>query len=175
MKHIAFAAVIIGIGALARFLPHPPNFTPIAALALVGGAYLDRRYGFALPLVALFVSDIFIGFHDLMVYVYASFLIVGVLGVWVGRNKTVLRMTTATLTGSIIFFVVTNFGVWLGTKGILYPATFEGLIECYTLAIPFFRTSLLGDVLFAGVLFGIFEYARRVHGVFEPVPDTKRV
>ena len=128
MKHIGFAALVIAIGALARFLPHPANVTPIAALALVGGTYLDRRYGFALPLVALFVSDLFLGFHDLMIYVYGSFLVVGLLGVWVGRRKTVLRMTAATLTGSIIFFVVTNFGVWLSGMGAFYPMTPGGLL-----------------------------------------------
>lgn len=175
MKHIGFAALVIAIGALARFLPHPPNFTPIAALALVGGTYLDRRYGFVLPLFALLVSDYFLGFHDLMIYVYGSFLIVGLLGVWVGQRKTSLRMVSATLTGSVIFFVVTNFGVWLSGMGIVYPMTFEGLIECYTMAIPFFRNSLLGDVFFAGALYGVFEYARRVHGILDATPTLKKI
>ncbi len=175
MKHIGFAIIVIALGALARFLPHPPNFTPIAALALVGGSYLDRRYGFALPLVALFVSDLFLGFHDLMAYVYGSFLLVGLLGVWVGKTKSVQRMVSATLTGSIVFFVVTNFGVWIGGSGIIYPMTIDGLLECYTMAIPFFRNALLGDVFFAGVLFGIFEYARRVHGVFGSAPVHERI
>ena len=175
MKHIGFAALVIAIGALARFLPHPPNFTPIAALALVGGTYLDRRYGFVLPLFALFVSDMFIGFHDLMVYVYGSFLLVGIIGVWVGQRKTVTRMASATLAGSVIFFVVTNFGVWLGGMGAIYPMSFAGLVECYTMAIPFFRNSLMGDVFFATTFYGVFEYARRVHGILDAAPSLKKI
>lgn len=174
-KHILFAAVVIVIGAIVRFLPHPPNVTPIAALALVGGAYLDRRIAFALPLGALFLSDVVLGFHDLMIYVYGSFLLIGLLGVWVSRRRSVLRMTAATLSGSILFFGVTNFGVWISGMGIVYPMTFEGLVECYTMAIPFFRNGLLGDVFFAGVFFSVFEYARRTFGYFESVPSTAKI
>jgi hypothetical protein len=175
MKHLGFAAIVILMGAAARFLPHPPNFTPIAALALVGGAYLDKRYGFVLPLFALFLSDLFLGFHGLMGYVYGSFLLVGLIGVWVGRTKSITRMASGTLAGSIIFFAVTNFGVWLSGQGVVYPLTWAGLMECYTLAIPFFRNSLAGDAFFATVLFGVFEYARRAHGVLDTIPSGKKV
>jgi hypothetical protein len=136
----------------------------------VGGAYLDRRFAVFLPLIALFLSDFVIGFHGLMVYVYASVLAIGAIGFWVRRNRALHRMVAGTLAGSILFFLVSKLGVWISGDGAFYPMTLGGLIECYVVALPFFRNSLMGDAFFATVLFGTFEYARRTFGYFEEQP-----
>jgi hypothetical protein len=165
MQKIIVGSLLIFIAALSRLLPHPVNFTPLAAMALAGSVYLDKRYSFFILLAALFVSDIFVGFHNTMPFVYGSFIAIGVLGIWLRSHKTVANTIGSALVGSIIFFVITNFGVWMTGGGWFYPRTWQGLIECYTMAVPFFRNTLAGDLLYTGVLFGLFElsaYAFRV-------------
>jgi hypothetical protein len=150
------AVLLIAFAALSRFVPHPENFTPIAAMALFGGVYFDKRYAFVVPLVAMVVSDYFIGFHNTVPYVYGSFVLAGLIGIWLKNHKSVAWIVGASLTSSVLFFVVTNFGVWV-TGG--YPQNFGGLVECYIAAIPFFRNTVLGDLLYVGVLFGLYESA----------------
>src|SRR5581483_6162335 len=141
--------VLIALGAASRLLPHPPNVTPIAAMALLGGAGLKRWQAFLAPLAALFVSDAVIGFHGGMPFVYGCFLATAWMGTRLAEDRAALRVGTACLASSILFFVVTNFGTWL-TSG-MYPHTGAGLAACYTAAIPFFRYSVLGDFAFTGV------------------------
>lgn len=150
------AVLLIAFAAVSRFMPHPENFTPIAAMALFGGVYFGKRYAFVVPLVAMVVSDYFIGFHNTIPYVYGSFVLTGVIGVWLRNHKNVGWIVGASLSSSVLFFVVTNFGVWV-TGG--YPQNFGGLVECYIAAIPFFRNTVLGDLLYVGVLFGLYESA----------------
>jgi hypothetical protein len=153
--------ILILLAAFSRLLPHPPNVAPIAAVALFGGAYLDRKYSFVIPLAALALSDLVIGFYSGAYWTYAAFIAVGGVGLWLGRNRTIARTVAATLAGSIIFFLISNFGAWL-TLQVLYPRTFSGLIECYTAAIPFFRNTLAGDAVSVALLFGAYELLRRV-------------
>lgn len=148
---------IILFAVVLRLVPHPPNFTPIAAMALFGGAYLDKKYALALPLVVLFISDIFLGFHGTMVFVYGTFLLIGLMGVWLSKHKNLRNVLLTTICSSVLFFVITNLGVWL--EGRLYPRTLAGLIDCYVLAIPFFRNTILGDMLYVSLFFGSFELA----------------
>jgi hypothetical protein len=150
------AVLLIAFAAVSRFMPHPENFTPIAAMALFGGVYFDKRYAFVIPLVAMIVSDYFIGFHNTIPYVYGSFVLTGVIGIWLKNHKNVGWIVGASLSSSVLFFVITNFGVWV-TGG--YPQNFGGLVECYVAAIPFFRNTVLGDLLYVGVLFGLYESA----------------
>jgi hypothetical protein len=150
------AVLLIAFAAVSRFIPHPENFTPIAAMALFGGVYFSRRYAFVIPLVAMVVSDYFIGFHNTVPYVYGSFVLTGLIGIWLKNHKNVSWIVGGSLTSSVLFFVVTNFGVWV-TGG--YPQNFGGLVECYVAAIPFFRNTVLGDLLYVGVLFGLYESA----------------
>ncbi len=152
------AFVVIGVvvaAAAARLIPHPPNFTPIAAMALFSGAHLaDRRLAFLIPLAAMFLSDLVIGLHAVMPPVYASFALSVCLGLWLRGRTSVVRVAGATVAGSILFFIITNFAVW--AWGAMYPGTLAGLAEAYMGAIPFFRNTLLGDGLYAAVLFGGF-------------------
>ncbi len=146
---------IILFAAVMRLLPHYPNFTPIAAIALFGGAHLGRKWlAFFVPLFALFISDLFLGFHSFMIPVYVSFMLVVLLGNVLGKNVKVHTVAGSAIASSVLFFLITNFAVWAGSP--FYPQTFAGLMQSYTMAIPFFHSSLLGDLFYSGVFFGGF-------------------
>jgi len=162
LDSFVFPALIIVGAALLRLVPHAPNFAPIGAMALFGGAYLPKRWALVLPLAAMFLSDIFIGFDgvDGRAAVYGSFLLIGLLGIWLGNHKSAANIIGASLAGSLLFFLITNFTV-LYTES-LYPRTWAGLLESYTMALPFFRYTVLGDVFYTAVFFGGFELAVRM-------------
>ena len=177
-----FTLVGIALAAAAmRLVPHVPNFTPIAALALFGGTYFSqKKAAFGVPLAAMYVSDIILGFfiydfgwfHKTMPFVYGSFAMTVILGFWIRHRRSPLRIGGAALGSSVLFFSVTNFGVWIG--GHLYPMTGEGLIACYVAAIPFFRNMVLGNTVYTIVLFGGFAMAQffwpSLRGANSPVP-----
>ncbi len=157
MRNILIGSILILAAALSRLLPHPVNFTPIAAIALAGGVYLEKRFALIVPLAALLISDLFIGFHNTILFVYGSFILIGFMGLWLKSHKKILPVIGTALLSSVLFFVITNFGVWLTGGGWFYPKNWQGLVECYVMAIPFFRNTLAGDLVFTGVLFGLFE------------------
>ena len=131
-----------------RLFPHLPNFTPITAIALFGGLYFsNKKMAYLVPVFIMGLSDVFLGFHLISLFVYSAFLLVSFIG-----TKTKKPSIYTILLGSVSFFIVTNFGVWL----IGYPKTWTGIIECYTLALPFFRNSILGDFFYSGIM--IFGY-----------------
>jgi hypothetical protein len=161
MRNVLIGSSLILVAALSRLLPHPDNFTPITAMALAGGVYLEKRFALIVPLAALVISDLFIGFHNTILFVYGSFIFIGLMGLWLKTHKTFFPVLGTALLSAIIFFVITNFGVWLTGGGWFYPKTWQGLVECYVMAIPFFRNTLAGDLVFTGVLFGLFELSLR--------------
>ncbi len=168
MIRTLFLLALAALAVVSRLVPHPMNFAPVAALALFGGAYFDRRYAFVLPFAVLLVSDAFLGFYTGIAWVYGSFFLVGLIGWWLRGRKSVGATAGATLAGSILFFIVTNFGVWLG--GNLYTPDLPGLITCYAAAIPFFRNTLAGDAFYVTLLFGLAELAgRKVPALRAPV------
>ncbi|MEC8636415.1 MAG: DUF6580 family putative transport protein, partial [Bacteroidota bacterium] len=139
-----FVISLIFFAILSRFLPHPPNFTPIAAIALLSTkGFTNRWLMFLIPIMSLFISDLFLGLHATIPFVYASFVLITLLGSYVKKINI-----SAVLLSSTIFFLVSNFGVWL----IQYPISFEGIIECYTLALPFFLNTVLGDLFYGSLL-----------------------
>lgn len=154
MQGIVATVLIVG-AVLSRLIPHPMNVAPITALALFGGVYFDKRIAPVLPLLALLVSDYFIGFYEGIEFTYLAFIISVFAGMWLKSRKTVPMTLGVTIGSSVVFFIVSNFGVWF--SGLIYPKTFNGLIECYTLALPFFRSSLFGDLLYVAVMFGVYE------------------
>ncbi|MBI2621437.1 MAG: hypothetical protein HYW63_02195 [Candidatus Levybacteria bacterium] len=160
IEKIILPVAIVLFGVLLRLVPHPPNFAPIAAMALFGGAYISKRYALIVPLTALFLSDIVIGFHSTMPFVYISFILIGLVGLWLRKRRSLKWVLGATLFSSLLFFVITNFGVW--TVGALYPLTLDGLIRCFYLALPFFRNTVVGDLIFVGLFFGSFELVLRL-------------
>ena len=158
---LALVAAIFAAAAM-RLLPHPPNFSPIAAMALFSGAYLPKRVlAFAAPFGALILSDLLLGgFYDGIAVVYASFGLTVLIGWAVARRKTPLTIVGAALASSLLFFVLTNFGVWQFSG--FYPRTWEGLVACYSAAIPFFQNTLAGDLVFTALLFGGFALAEQL-------------
>jgi len=151
---IAILAAILVAAAL-RLVPHWPNFTPIGAMAVFGGAYFGKRaLAFAAPLGALLVSDAILGFHSGMPFVYGSVALIVLLGWAIANRITPLSVAAAAVASSVLFFAVTNFGTWL-TSG-MYPQTLAGLAACYVAALPFFQNTLAGDLAFSALLFGGF-------------------
>jgi hypothetical protein len=157
-KFLVVSSIII-LAVLLRMMPHWPNFTPLAAMALFAGTYMKRReFAFIVPIAAMFISDLFLGLHQTMIAVYASFAIIVLLGFYLRRNVKVHNVILASLASSVIFYLITNFAVWAaGTVG--YPFTFSGLMQSYIAAIPFFRNALLGDLFYNAVFFGSFYFA----------------
>lgn len=146
--------MIVAVAAT-RLIPHPPNMTSVTALALFGGAYFSNRsLAFVVPLTALLVSDFILGFYQHMEITYLSFVLIVCIGFQLQQRRTAPRIAGAALLSAVVFFVVTNFGVWAFDS--LYPKTLSGLVACYVAAIPFFRNTLLGDLLYTAILFGGF-------------------
>jgi len=159
-RTIVITGIVIVAAAL-RMAPHPMNFAPIGGLALFGGAYFSsKRAAFVIPLLSLIAGDIFIGFHRLIPYVYASFLVSVAIGLWLRQKRSRPRIGAATLAGAIQFFLVTNFAVWATSTG-TYAKTVEGLAACYISGIPFFWNTLAGDAFYAALLFGGMALAER--------------
>ena len=136
--------ILIIFGIISRVIPHPPNFSPLTAIALFGGLnFNNKKIAFVIPLLILIISDFFLGFSSINIIVYISFILV----VFIGTRIKKISLQNILLS-SFIFFLVSNFGVWI----IGYPITLDGLILCYTMAIPFFGYSIAGDIFF-GFLF----------------------
>jgi hypothetical protein len=149
--------MIIGMifaGVMMRLIPHWPNFTPIAAIALFGGSFLKRKdLAFLVPVTAMLLSDLIIGFHSTMLPVYMSFIAIVGLGMVLQSRLTVVNTISASLTASIMFYLVTNFASWI--SGFMpYPMNVAGLIQSYTAGLPFFFNGILGDLFYTSVLFG---------------------
>lgn len=143
-----------------RLLPHPSNFTPIGALALFAGAHFDdKRWAFIVPIAAMLLSDVVIGFHGQMPIIYGAFAVIVCLGFLLRERKTALRVTGAAFTAALFFFVVSNLSVWAFDG--LYPLTLHGLVTCYIAAIPFFQNWLLATLFYSAVLFGGFALAEK--------------
>ncbi|OGY55270.1 MAG: hypothetical protein A3A24_02080 [Candidatus Buchananbacteria bacterium RIFCSPLOWO2_01_FULL_46_12] len=154
---IVIAFILIVLGVTCRLLPHWWNFTPLAAIALFSGVYLGWRYALVLPLLTMLSSDIFIGFYEwpVMLAVYGSFILIGLISWGVKKYKSVETIFAASIIASVIFFLVTNYAVWQFSPW--YEKSLAGLLESYTLALPFFRNTLLGDLFYSAVLFGAYE------------------
>lgn len=165
----AFIAIVAAI----RLLPYVAdyhflyNFSPLAAMALFGAAYFNHKWmAFGIPMLALWVSNLVLDnvflseFYDGFVLfgnggVYLAFVLVGILGLFMLKKVTPLRVAGASLSASVLFFIVSNFFVWL--QGTMYSMDFTGLVACYVAAIPFFWNTLAGDLFFCALMFGAFE------------------
>ena len=152
---------LIFLGALSRILPHPANFTPVTALALFGGSHLPKKQAILVPLLAMLISDVglfILAGYPLMVwstfFVYTSLALISILGMWLKESTTFSRFLLCSISSVALFFVVTNFGVWIADR--LYPMTFGGFVDCYIAAIPFVKNSLFGDLAWMIILFGSF-------------------
>ncbi len=176
MKNTRFVvlATLVLIAALSRLLPHPPNVTAVGAMALFGGAYVTNRVlAVLLPLISLFLSDLilnnvvyaaytngqFVWFYDGAIWIYSAVALTVLIGFMLSKNVNSKAVLMASLACSTLFFLLTNFGVW--QSGLMYSKTMVGFTACYTAAFPFYVNSLIGDLTFAAVLFGGFEWAQK--------------
>ena len=151
---VALLGAILAAAAL-RLVPHPPNFTPIGAMALFSGAYLGRRaLAFVAPLGAMLLSDAIIGFYSGFWITYLAVALIALLGSIALNRRSVIRVGLASIAGSILFFLVSNFGTW-ALSG-MYAHTLSGLGACYVAAVPFFQNTIAGDLFYATLLFGGF-------------------
>ena len=154
---IVLLSAIVAAAAL-RLVPHPPNFMPVGAMALFSGAYFGRRaLAFAAPLGALLLSDAVLGFYHGMATVYAADLLIVVIGSMALSRRSPMRIGLAAVGSSVLFFAVTNFGMWLWSG--IYPRTLAGLETCFVAAVPFFQNTLAGDLFYSTLLFGAFKVA----------------
>lgn len=140
---------------LTRIIPHIPNIAPVGAMSLFVGRNLKWQFAVIIPLITMYISDYFLGFHTTMIFVYGSFLAIAALGIYIKRFTNPFFILGAPVASSLLFFIVTNFGVFIA--GDIYTRSWSGLVTCYLAALPFFRNTLIGDLIYTVVLFGGYE------------------
>jgi hypothetical protein len=163
--------VLILFASFSRIIPHIPNFTPIGAMALIGGAYLKNKYhALFIPIASLWLSDLvlnnfifsiysdFTWFYPGFLWQYTSFILIIIIGYFFLKKVNFKNVFVTSISSSLLFFVITNFGVWL--SGSIYSLDFQGLINCYVMAIPFYKGTILGFICYSSILFGILEFSR---------------
>lgn len=164
-SHFFLLFVMILAASLSRMLTnqlHLWNFTPIAAMALFSGArFRDKRYAFLVPIVAMFITDVIIGFHPGMWDVYGTLILITFIGFALRNNVRIVPVIGASLLSSVIFFIITNVSVWVGST--LYPHTWDGFTTCIAAGIPFFGNTVAGDLFYCGVLFGGYELVKKMY------------
>ncbi len=155
-KQFALIVGLILVAASFRLIDHLPNFTPVGAIALFAGAYITNRIlAFIVPLAALLLSDLYLGFYGWeMLVPYIGFLLTILMGFNLQNNKSAVRVGLTSIAASVVFYVFTNFALFYPET--LYPHTFAGIIESYVAGIPFFRNALAGDLFYSAALFGSF-------------------
>ncbi len=163
-------SLIVLVATASRLLPHAPNFTPIAAIALFAGARFEHKWqAFAVPFAALLLSDAVIGFYEWqqMLATYTGFAAVVCLGFLIRGKDSFLPIAAATLNGAVLFFLITNCSLWIHPG--LYPATLDGVMQGYVAGIPFFSNTLLSDIFYSLLLFGGFALAERKYPRLRPL------
>ena len=155
---LVFGLLVFGV--MMRLVVHPANFTPVIALVLFGGVYLDKKYAMFFPIFLMMATDIILGTHPIMLFTWGSLFLISAIGLWLRSKKNARNIVVSSAASAFAFFVITNFGVWLSGY---YPLTLKGLAACFTLAIPFFRMTLLSTIGYSVVFFGAYELlAKRI-------------
>lgn len=158
--NIITALYLITFAVILRLLPHPANFAPIAAVSIFGGAILPRYVGLWVPLAAMMASDMVLGFHKLIPVTWGCYLLIALASSTWLKKPRLAKGAFLTVSASVFFFVVTNFAVWV--QGSLYAHNWAGLSQCYTMALPFFRNTLLSDMVYTAGLFTVYAFARQL-------------
>jgi hypothetical protein len=152
-KRITVLSGMILAAAAARLVPHPPDFSPVAAMALFGGAnFPSKRTAFLAPFAGLLLSDLVLGFYKITPVVYAAFALIVCLGFWIRQRPSAGRTAIAAIASGVLFFLVANFGVW-AIDG-WYPHTAGGLAQCYAAALPYLKNTILSNLIYSALLFG---------------------
>ena len=178
MINFITAVLLILFAAFSRLIPHPENFAPVAAVAIFAGLFMNKKYAIIVPIAATFLSDMFLGLYPYVLWVYGTYILIALTNIGIrkyyesfsGIKKAGLLYGTA-LFSSIIFFIVTNFGVWI--SGLYYEMSFKGLLASYIAALPFFRTSLLADVVYITLMAGIYSLVTKL--LKQPVLQESKV
>jgi len=178
LKLSILISILIGVGMI-RLIPHYPNFTPIGAMALFGGTYISKKWqAFLLPLGSLFISDIAINYtiyhkiillHSMWFGVYGSFSLIVCLGSFLQKKVNARNVIFSSLSASIIFFLISNFIVWVVDPINIYPNTETGLLACYVAGLPYLLGTVFGDLFYSAILFTLFEYAQSRFLILKPV------
>lgn len=150
--------LLILFGVVLRIIPHSPNFAPVGAISLFSGTYLSAPYFFVVPILTMLVSDYFIGFYDIevMASVYLSFVFISFFSFILRKaKKTPVSIAIFSLGASLLFYIITNFAVWVFTP--LYSKDLVGLLRCYVMALPFLKNTILSDLFYSGFLFLLYE------------------
>ena len=143
---------LIFVAALSRLLPHPSEFTPVIAISIFAGATLSsKKEAILIPILSMFISDIFLGFHSLLPVVYGSMALIAIISFYFLKQNTIFKTFVVGFGSGVLFYFITNFAVWVTSE--MYALNFAGFIECYTLAIPFFRNSLASIFVYSIILF----------------------
>ena len=167
--NILLIIILTLFAVFSRLIPHPPNFTPLLAIALYAGISFKNKKLFIIPLVAMIVSDVFLGYHSSILSVYFSLLIIFYIGYVSFKKYSLNNLILLSITSSLMFFILTNFGVWV----IGYPKTFEGLMACYIAAIPFFHNTLFGTFLYSATFFGLTEWLSKKLDINHILVETR--
>ena len=146
--------IIISLGILSRVIAHTSNFTPVLSMALLSGMYLKGRQAVLVPLALMVISDSILGFYHMMFFVWGSIVLISIFGLWLKKRKNLVTVLGGSIGAAVIFFIVTNFGAWL----VWYPHTIDGLRQCYILAIPFFRSTLVSSAAYSLVFYAAYEW-----------------
>ena len=148
MKKEIFPIALILILAFSRLIPHPPNFTPIISMAVMSGFFLRNiRLSLLVVVFSMLISDIIIGIHSNMFFVYFSLILIIFTFNMLTKKMNILNVALLSFCGSLLFFMISNFGVWLNST--LYEKNISGLVNCYTMAIPFFHNTLISTLFFS--------------------------
>jgi uncharacterized protein DUF6580 len=175
----AVVAALILLAAFSRIIPHMPNFSPLGAIGLFGAAYFTKKWqAFLIPIGATWLSDLFINnviyaqyyptftwFSEGFYWMYGSYLLITLAGLFIFKKITVQRVLAGALTSTVIFFLITNFACFPSNP--TYPQNFNGLVTCYAVGIPFLKGTLLGDLFYSVVLFGAFALAEKKFSVLK--------
>tara|TARA_A100000164_G_scaffold32058_1_gene24656 strand:- start:18 stop:533 length:516 start_codon:yes stop_codon:yes gene_type:complete len=146
-KNLLLGLGIIGVLTLSRLLPHPPNFTPILSMAIFSGAIINTRIiAYLIPLVAMLISDLYLGFHSGMPIIYFSLALCVLIGTFLEAKVTILNFVLGISAGVIVFYLITNFSVWYGSG--MYDYSFSGLITCYVMALPFLQNTIISSMIY---------------------------
>ena len=146
-KTLLLGLGIIGVLTLSRLIPHPPNFTPILGMAVFSGAIINRRLiAYLIPLVAMLISDLYLGFHSGIPIIYFSLALCVLIGTFIEARVSILNFVLGISAGVIIFYLITNFAVWYGSG--MYDYSFSGLIKCYVMALPFLQNTIISSMIY---------------------------
>ena len=155
-NNIYLALSLVALLALSRLIPHPPNFTPILGMAVFSGAIINKRFfAYLVPLLAMLLSDLYLGFHASMPIIYFSLAICVLIGTFIEARVTILNSFLSISLGVLAFFLITNFMVWYGSG--MYESSISGLMTCYFMALPFVQNTFISSILYGMGAFLIYD------------------